>query len=117
MDDRDALYLQHRLDAAGRIRDYTAGSDRPAFLRNHLVQDAVIRQLEIVGEAVKRLSPELRDAHDEVGWRDFAGMRDKLIHQYFGVDLGAVWSTAANDIPDLEAKLIRILHGKPGQPE
>ena len=75
----------------------------------HLVQDGVIRQLEIIGEATKRLSNAVRVDYPSIPWQDMAGMRDKLIHDYFGVDMEAVWLTAKDDIPVLKAAVSRIL--------
>ena len=74
-------------------------------MKNHLAQDGIIRQVEIVGEATKNLSPKIRNKYPEVLWKDIAGMRDKLIHNYFGVDLGAVWDTAKKDIPRLKHQI------------
>ena len=83
--------------------------DEGAFLQNSLVQDAVIRQIEIIGEAARHLSRELRDAHADVPWQDIAGMRDKLIQDYFGVDLDKVWLTAQDDLPMLAEVVEDIL--------
>jgi uncharacterized protein with HEPN domain len=99
--DRDGLYVSHILEATDRISEYTSGIDRSVFLRQSMVQDAVVRQLEIIGEAVKHLSAAFRDQHPQVRWRDIAGMRDKLIHDYFGVDMEAVWQTVVDDVPPL----------------
>ncbi len=105
----DWIYLQHILDAISRIEEYLHGVDEEAFYQQTLVQDGVIRQLEIIGEATKRLSRDVRARYPSVPWQDIAGMRDKLIHDYLGVDLGAVWLTACDDVPVLEAEVSRML--------
>ena len=74
-----------------------------------MVQDAVIRQLEIIGEATKHISKTFRETHTMVPWKDMAGMRDKLIHDYIGVDIEAVWVTATEDIPALKTEVARYL--------
>ncbi len=96
----DRVYLEHILGAVRRVEEYTA-SGREAFFQSPMVQDAVLRNLEIIGEAVKQLSPGLRARSPEVPWSRIAGMRDVLIHQYFGVDLDTVWNTVERRIPEL----------------
>lgn len=105
----DNVFLRHILDAITRIKGYVAGLKREDFMVNYLVQDGVIRQIEIIGEATKKLSGETKKKHLDIPWKDMAGMRDKLIHGYFGVDIGAVWDTVKNDIPDLEKRIKAIL--------
>lgn len=104
----DSVYLAHIVDAVRQILSYTQGMDYDRFIRTRIVQDAVIRQFEIIGEAAKNLSGEFRDLHDHVPWKDLAGFRDKLIHQYFGVDLATVWRSVEADIPLLLADLTQI---------
>lgn len=109
MERDDSVYLRHILDAISRIEEYLHGVDEEMFYQHHLVQDGVIRQLEIIGEASRRLSREVRASWPNVPWQDIAGMRDKLIHDYFGVDLEAVWLTARGDIPALKTEVSAIL--------
>ncbi len=105
----DSVYLQHILDAIARIKEYLLGIDEETFYEQHLVKDGVIRQLEIIGEATKRLSLDVRARCPHIPWQDIAGMRDKLIHDYFGVDLDAVWLTARDDLRGLKATVARLL--------
>lgn len=105
----DVVYLRHILDAVSRIEEYTEDMKREDFMRSNLHQDAVIRQVEVIGEAARKVSEETRKRHTEVPWKDMAGMRDKLIHGYFGVDLDAVWDTVTEDIPRLKTMLQALL--------
>ncbi len=106
---RDQVYLQHILDAISRIESYVLVG-RDEFMSASHWQDAVIRQLEIIGEATKRLSEDLRSQHGEVPWRRIAGLRDVLIHDYMGVDLSAVWAIAQENLPALKRQIQAILH-------
>jgi uncharacterized protein with HEPN domain len=105
---RDALYLRHILEAVQKIETYTAGG-REAFMDGSHWQDATIRQLEIVGEATKQLSAELRAAYPDGPWRRVAGLRDVLIHDYFGVELTAIWQLTQIEIPRLRNRVEIIL--------
>ena len=104
----DRVYLRHMLDAIQKIESYVAVGYEGFMSATHW-QDAVIRQLEILGEATKRLSAEFRAQHDEVAWRRIAGLRDVLIHDYMGVDLGAVWEVTQQHLPVLKDQLTLIL--------
>lgn len=104
----DGVYLSHIRDALKQIVTYTDGMDYADFLVNRMPQDAVIRQFEIIGEATKNLSDTFRDIHPAVPWKDLAGFRDKLIHQYFGVDLAMVWQSVVDDVPMLLDELLKI---------
>ena len=105
----DVVYLKHILDAILRIEEYLRGIEEEEFYQNNLVQDGVIRQLEIIGEGTKRISQKIREDHNHIPWKDIAGMRDKLIHDYFGVDVEQVWLTAKDDIPTLQIEIEKVL--------
>ncbi len=104
----DQVYLAHIRDCLQQISTYTVGMEKEIFLGNRMVQDAVIRQFEIVGEATKNLSDTFRERHPFIPWKDLAGFRDKLIHQYFGVDLLMVWRSVTDDVPVLLNELLKI---------
>ena len=106
----DLVYLRHILDAILKIESYVSVG-KQVFMQNSHWQDAVIRQLEIIGEATKRLSANLRANHPDIPWRRIAGMRDVLIHDYLGVDLNAVWEATQKDMPGLKTRLETILKG------
>lgn len=101
-------YLEHIRAALERIAEYTT-QGKDAFLASTLVQDAVLRNLEVVGEAVKQLSSELRAQAPNTPWRRIAGLRDVLIHQYFGVDLEAVWLVVEKEAPVLHSVVVELL--------
>ena len=111
MNDRDRLRLLHVLDAATRIAEYLSGVDRSSFLSNRMLQDAVIRNLEIIGEACVNLSSDFRDAHSSVPWLKASGIRNRLVHGYFDVDLNVVWQTAREALPPFVAQVRALLPG------
>lgn len=104
----ERVYLGHIRDAISDIEGY-ASAGREAFMADRMRQDAVIRKLEIVGEAVKRLSDDIRRLRPEIPWKQIAGMRDRLTHDYFGVDLGLVWRVTERDLQTLKLAVNSLL--------
>ena len=100
MIERDLPYLQHVLDACADISEFVA-QGRAEAAKSKLVLNGVVRQLQVVGEAVKRISPETKELAPNVPWKQIAGMRDKLVHDYFDIIPEQVWNAAFNDIPKL----------------
>jgi uncharacterized protein with HEPN domain len=105
---RDKDYLEHIQAAIGKIRRFIAGKKEADFMADELVQDAVIRNLEIIGEAVNKLSAELKAAHNDVPWGEISGMRNRLIHGYISVNLLIVWDTVDKVLPEFSAKVKSI---------
>jgi uncharacterized protein with HEPN domain len=104
-----SIYLQHIHECLVKIQSYTQNMNEQAFLENQLVQDAVIRNFEIIGEATKKLNPDFRAKYPEIEWKKIAGMRDKLIHDYIGVDLWAVRGVVEEILPVLVFQIAIIL--------
>ncbi len=105
------VLLEHMSECIAKIKAYTKNLDRADFLQNEMVQDAVIRNFEIIGEASKKLPIEFKNEHDHIPWKKIAGMRDKLIHDYIGVDLWAVWAVVEKVLPEFELQIQDILKG------
>ena len=106
---RDRAYLKHILEAITNIEKFVEGLTKEGFFENVEKQYAVLRGLEIIDEATKNLSKDLKVKYREIPWRDIAGMRDKLIHEYFGVDLELVWVTIEDKLPEFKKQILKIL--------
>ncbi len=104
----DRIYLLHIIEAIEDIESYTA-SGCSAFMSDRMRQDAVIRKLEVIGEAVKQLSPAAKATRADIQWREIAAMRDKIIHEYFGVNLEIVWAAVVHNLPKLKQAAQEIL--------
>ena len=107
---RDDSYLLDILNASRWIMEFVEGLDEGAFLNDIKTQSAVIRQLEVIGEATKRLSGDIRTTHPDIPWRSIAGMRDILIHAYDHVDIQQVWQATQQDIPNLIEKIEPLIN-------
>ena len=104
----DKVYLYSILESIEKIEEYTV-KGREEFFNKPLIQDAVIRNLEIIGEATKNISQDLRNRLDDIPWRKMAGLRDVLIHDYMGVDINIVWNIIENELTGLKTKLQSLL--------
>ncbi|RJX16888.1 MAG: DUF86 domain-containing protein [Desulforudis sp.] len=101
----DRLYLIHISESIARIESYTSGMDFAAFIKNTLVQDAVIRNPQVLAESTQRLSGEFKAQHVEIEWYRIAGMRNILVHDYLGIDLETIWTVATTKLPDLKVAI------------
>jgi uncharacterized protein with HEPN domain len=103
------FYLGHIIQAADDIAEYMGGCDKKSFFDDKKTHDATIRQLMIIGEATKNLPQTFRRKYPEIPWKKIAGTRDRLVHEYFGVDMGLAWIMAKNDVPNLKEKIALIM--------
>jgi len=111
---KEQAFLSDIGEATRRIQSYTTGMNYEAFLSDTKTQDAVVRNLEIIGEATKQLSESVRQQAPQIPWRNIARMRDKLIHHYFGVNLDIVWQVIQHDLVPLLSAIDSILASKNG---
>jgi uncharacterized protein with HEPN domain len=110
-------YIHHILDEIDYILTQIADMDYESFVRNPTVKRAFVRSLEIIGEASKKMSEDVRAIQPDIEWRKVTGMRDRLIHGYFGVDYTIVWDVATTKLPDLRSKFQTLLETiEKGQP-
>jgi len=102
------IFIEHILESIARIEEYTKGITKDEFLSSSKIQDAVIRRIEVIGEAVKNIPDEMKQKYPYMPWRKMTGMRDILIHEYFGVDLELTWRVVKEDITDLKKRMLRV---------
>jgi len=105
-------YLKHILDEAEYIVKKSKGLDKNNFIKDETLKRAFVRSIEVIGEAVKKLPESFRQKHKTIDWRAIAGTRDKLIHDYLGIDYEIVWDIVINEIPELRKDIKKILKGK-----
>ncbi len=108
-------YLEDIQDAIAKIEEFTSGMDFDEFSRDKKTVFAVIRAFEVIGEATKNVPPEVRRRHPEVPWKDMAGMRDKMIHEYFAIDIPGVWKTVQQDVPTLKPSIEQLIRAETGR--
>ena len=102
------IFLEHILESINLIEEYIKNKNKADFLNSKQLQDAIIRRIEIIGEASKNISDNFKKSHTEIPWKQITGMRDILIHQYFGVDLDLTWEVIETDLPKLKKQLIEL---------
>ena len=107
----DRLYLIHIGECIDRVESYTRGMTKEAFAASSLVQDAVIRNLQVLAESTQRLSARAKEGQRQIDWHKIAGFRNILVHDYLGVDLGKVWNIVQNDLPILKEVVSEMLGG------
>lgn len=101
----DALWISDIKEAIARVEEYTRGMKYSDFLEDKKTQDAVVRNIGIMGEAAKKISAEFKRNHKDVNWKAIAGTRDKVVHEYFGVSWSILWDVIKNKLPQLKAQL------------
>ena len=104
----DSLYLGHMLDTSRKIMGKTQGLDRAGFDSDENLRIALTHLIQMIGEAARRVSPELRQANPQIPWRDVIGMRHKVVHDYMDIDEDVVWSTATKEVPVLASMLEQL---------
>jgi len=105
----DLTYIEHILDCIRKIKEFSEGFSFKEFSKNELVQDAIIRNIEVIGEVSKKISTDTKQVNLDIPWKEIAGMRDKLIHDYLGVDNEVVWKTIQEDVPMLERQIKKFI--------
>lgn len=103
------IFLRHIIESIEWIEAYSKNLTKEDFFKSQQVQDALIRRVEIIGEAVKNLPGDFKEKHPSIPWQEIAGMRDVLIHEYFGVALNQVWVVISEDVPRLKQYISKIL--------
>ncbi len=104
----DSLFIRHILESIDAIEEFSKNISKEELILNRMKQSAIVREIEIIGEAAKNISEVFKSQHKEIPWKEIVGTRDKMIHHYFGVDMNVVWYIIKIDLPDLRKNLERI---------
>lgn len=107
----DLIFIEHILDSVNAIEKFSKGINKDNLISDRLRQSGIVREIEVIGEAVKNISESLKNKHREIEWKEIVGTRDKMIHHYFGVDLNIVWDIIKINLPDLKEKVLKIKKG------
>jgi uncharacterized protein with HEPN domain len=102
------VYIEHILDSIDTVEEYTKKVSKQQFLSSKQIQDSVVRRIEIIGEAVKNIPDHVREKYPAVPWKSIAGMRDKIVHEYFSIDFELAWVVAKKELPRLKKNMIII---------
>ena len=105
------VFINHIFDSIKSIESFSKGLSKSEFFKDEIRQNAIIRKLEIIGEATKNLNSEFRSKYPQVEWQKISGLRDKLIHDYFGINLERIWNIMEKDLPNLKITIQNILNG------
>jgi len=103
-------YIQDIIESVEEVEEFTAGMTFNDFAEDKKTINAVVRSLEVIGEAAKKIPDNLRENHPQIPWKRMTGMRDKLIHEYFGIDLEIVWKVVENELPPIKPQIHKIMH-------
>ncbi len=112
MNKDNRIFIEHILESINLIEEYIKDKNKNDFLNSKQLQDSIIRRIEIIGEAVKNLNESIKKKNNNIPWKEIAGMRDILIHQYFGIDLDLTWETIIKDLPEFKDKINKLKNKK-----
>jgi len=104
----DLAFIKHILESINAIEDFSRDLSKEELVSNRLKQSAIVREIEIIGEAIRNISENLKNKHKEIEWKEIVGTRDKMIHHYFGIDFNIVWNIIHEDIPILKKLIEKI---------